>query len=97
MTTIDQFHQLGLQINKKKSTQRLEFIRADLDSIQAKAILPKHRFTTLTNLISMVTISPQTSLQSGDKELHMLFSTPINTIWKAGAYPFDKTAGLPWY
>ncbi|KAG6935820.1 ORF I polyprotein, partial [Chelydra serpentina] len=63
-TTINLFHQLGLQINKKKSTleptQRLEFIGADLDSIQAKALLPNHRFMTLTNLISTVTISPQT-------------------------------------
>ncbi|KAG6921327.1 ORF 3, partial [Chelydra serpentina] len=63
--TIVLFLNLGIQINKQKSTlisvQQLHFIRAHLDSTEAKASIPTNRFLTMTSLISSVLNSPHIS------------------------------------
>lgn len=53
--TMDLFTNLSLCVNLEKSTlvvvQSLEFIRAQLDAVEARAFLPAHRFSTIVYMV----------------------------------------------
>lgn len=62
------FCRLEFQLNIKKSTlipiQQIDFTRASLDAVIARAYLLVYRFMTLTNLVSKTQISPQMSARN---------------------------------
>nr|XP_014434568.1 uncharacterized protein LOC106732754 [Pelodiscus sinensis] len=65
-TTMALLNRLGLLINKDKSTlhpvQDIEFIGARLDSVTARAYLPRQRFATIQEIITGMLTMPTTTV-----------------------------------
>lgn len=62
-TMIRLFTELSLQINIQKPSlipvQCLESVGANLDTLQAKALLPQHKFLSVVSLIGTIQYSPR--------------------------------------